>query len=119
MCTFLFVNKSEVPNIMKNLFAIVKTQFGKDIRVLRYNNGSSEFLNCKPCEFHKETSCLHQTSCTYTPEHNVRVERKHRQILNICDLFISDLEYQSLFGGECVLTVTHILNRTPSKVLNG
>lgn len=63
---------------------------------------------------------IHQTVCTYTHQQNGTIERKHRHLLNVARI----LKIQSgvpdkfdKFWGECVLTVCHLINVTPSSVL--
>jgi hypothetical protein len=60
---------------LKSFFSWVKTQFQKDIKILRANN-DSEFLSILSyLDF--------QHSCPYTPQQNGVVECKHRHLLNI------------------------------------
>nr|GMD29358.1 uncharacterized protein LOC109148506 [Ipomoea batatas] len=61
---------------------------------------------------------IHQTSCTYTPQQNSRVERKHGHLLTTTRV----LKFQGClldqFWGECVLHVAYIINRLPSAAIN-
>nr|GLL33809.1 uncharacterized protein LOC109176758 [Ipomoea trifida] len=61
---------------------------------------------------------IYQTSCTYTPQQNSRVERKHGHLLTIARAlkFQGCLPYQ--FWGECVLHAAYIINRLPSAAIN-
>ena len=69
--------------------------------------------------YFRDNGIIHQTSCTYTPQQNGRVERKHRHILNVARacLFQSHLPVE--FWGESILAAAHIINRTPTHVLDG
>jgi hypothetical protein len=67
--------KCDRQSILKSFFSWVKTQFQKDIKILRANN-DSEFLSMLSyLDF--------QHSCPYTPQQNGVVECKHRHLLNI------------------------------------
>lgn len=62
---------------------------------------------------------LHQTSCVNTPHQNGRVERKHRHILNVARSLLFQANLPVSFWGESVLAAAHLINRTPSKLLEG
>ncbi|KAK4395433.1 Retrovirus-related Pol polyprotein from transposon TNT 1-94 [Sesamum angolense] len=95
---------------------MIHTQFGAVIKTLRSDNGS-EFLN-KDCQslFH-ELGIIHQTSCTYTPQQNGRVERKHRHLLDVARALLLQASLPIKFWGDAILTATYLINRTPTQKL--
>ena len=95
---------------------MIKTQFGKKIKIIRSNNGS-EFISGPMLQYYVENRIIHQTRCVVTPQQNDRVERKHRDVLNVARHCVFKLPVH--FGGECLLTTTSLIKRTPSKLLNG
>ncbi|PKI51814.1 hypothetical protein CRG98_027787, partial [Punica granatum] len=58
-----------------------------------------------------------QTSCTDTPQQNGRVERKHWHILNVARSLMFKASLPTRFWGECVSTVVHLINVTPTPLL--
>ncbi|XP_056860009.1 uncharacterized protein LOC130508491 [Raphanus sativus] len=62
---------------------------------------------------------LHQTTCVYTPQQNGRVERKHRHILNVARAMLFQANLPVKFWGEAISSATHVINMTPSKILQG
>lgn len=113
---YLLVEKWEVANTLKNFVNMVQTQFGKTIGSVRSGNGT-EFICLK--EYFDEKGILHQTSVAGTPQHNGRVERKHRHILNAARALRFQANLPKIFWRECVLTARYFINRTSSSLLNG
>ena len=78
---YLMRAKAQVLCLLQKFVIMVKTQFGKDVKIIRSNNGQ-EFLTPVK-QFYREKGIINQTTCIDTPQQNGQVERKHRHILNI------------------------------------
>ncbi|XP_065859400.1 retrovirus-related Pol polyprotein from transposon RE1 isoform X1 [Euphorbia lathyris] len=106
--------KSEVSDVIKHFVAMVQTQFGKTIKVIRSDNGPEFYM----VDFYNKLGISHQTSCVETPQQNGLVERKHQHILNTARAlkFQSHLPngYWNFFVGHAVF----LINRTPTPLLS-
>jgi len=83
---------------------------------LRSDNGT-EFTCLN--RYFLDHGIIFQTSCTGTPQQNGHVERKHQHILNIARALHFQGSFPIDFWGECILTAGYLINRTPSKFLEG
>ncbi|GKB16126.1 cysteine-rich receptor-like protein kinase 8 [Tanacetum coccineum] len=92
-------------------------QFQTPIQTVRSDNGT-EFLNESLSTFFQTKGIINQTSCPYTPQQNARVERKHRQLLEMVRSLFFQAKFPLHLWGYCILTSTYLINRLPSKVLN-
>lgn len=113
---YLLPDKSSVSTNLQNFLRMIERQFSKKVKKIRSDNGT-EFL-CMT-RFFKEEGIIHETSCVYTPQQNGRVERKHRHILEVARALRFQAGLPVSFWGECTLTASYLINRTPSQVLHG
>lgn len=109
--------KGEVCKAFKELHQLVKTEYRRDIHTLQSDNGG-EYVNLEMKEFCKQNSIRHQTSCARTPQQNGLAERRNRMILEIVRASLFDMTVPRKYWGEAVRSAAHIINQTPSKVID-
>lgn len=109
-------SKQEAHASLRKFVALIERQFDKKIQTIRRDNGS-EFRCLR--DFFVEKGIIHETSCVGTIQQNGRVERKHRHILNVARSLRFQANLPVEFWGYCALTAGYLINRTPTKFLNG
>jgi hypothetical protein len=113
---YLLVDKTEVSRYLYQFLAMVERQFSTQVKIIRSDNGT-EFTCMKP-NF-RDRGIIHETSCVGTPQQNGRVERKHRHILNVARALRFQAQFPIEFWGECALAACYLINRTPTRNLDG
>lgn len=103
---------------IKEFFMLIKTQFQAIVKVFRSNNGG-EFMISISTSLFKQLDIVHQTSCAYSPQHNRRVERKHRSLLDMAQPLRFQVVVLVRYWGYFVLTTCYLHNLLPSSTLKG
>jgi len=117
--THLMVTKDEAMSLLKAFTIMVKTQFGKDVKIIRSDNALELSKSYEILDFFTSFGITHQTSCVHTPQQNGVVERKHRHLLEVSRALMFQASLPLRYWGDCVLAATHLINRLPTKVLQG
>jgi hypothetical protein len=109
--------KSEVGRIFEIYHKMVQTQFQSNIQILRTDNGP-EYYNLALNSYLQKVGIVHQSSCVDTPQQNGVAERKNKHLLEVTRSIMLATNVPQHFWGEAVLSATHLINRTPSRILN-
>ncbi|KAL0458745.1 UNVERIFIED_CONTAM: Copia protein, partial [Sesamum latifolium] len=115
--TFLLHPKSHAIPTMSSFLTKVSTQFEAKVRVIRTDNGS-EFLSLSFQTLLQTHGIEHHKTCTYTPQQNGVVERKHRHLLQVARALMFESDLPRDFWADSILTATHIINKLPSYTEN-
>ncbi|KAL9231947.1 hypothetical protein vseg_007105 [Gypsophila vaccaria] len=114
--TFLLKEKTQVPSTLQHFINQATVQFGKQIKRIRSDNGT-EIIQHTCQQMFSQHGILHQKSAPGVPQQNGRVERKHRHLVETARALLLNASLPKKFWGECVLAVTHIINRLPTHIL--
>lgn len=112
--TYLMKNKSDALYIIPRFLALVETQFSKSIKSFRSDNAPE----LRFVDLFAVKGIIHQYSCVERPQQNSVVERKHQHLLNVARALFFQSKVPLKFWGECVLTATYLINRTPMPLLS-
>ncbi|XP_052625897.1 uncharacterized protein LOC128132928 [Lactuca sativa] len=116
--------KTMFPFLFKNLNVnefnceMILTQFGVCIKHIRSDNGT-EYFNQVMSPFLTTKGIIHESSCIATPQQNGIAERKNHHLLEITRALLFEKKVPKFYWGEAVCTAAYLINRLPSRVLQG
>lgn len=113
---YLLALKSDALSVILLFDKFVENQFGVSIKIIRSDN-ALEFKEGECKEFFGDQGIIHQTSSVDTPQQNGRVERKHRNVLEMARALNMQVGLPLSYWGDCVLTAMHIINKLTNLVL--
>ena len=91
---------------------------GRRLCVLRTNNGG-EFTSVAFEEYCAEHSVERQHTAPYTPRHNGVVEQRNQTVVTMACSMLKSQNMPAMFWGEAVTTAVYLLNRAPTKAVDG
>lgn len=80
----LISHKSSTFTIIKVFVSMVKNQFSTIVKTFRSDNALELGCNREVSSFFQEEGNAHQTSVRDTPQQNGVIERKHKDLLEVC-----------------------------------
>ncbi|XP_072981886.1 uncharacterized protein [Typha latifolia] len=109
---------SEVSQIYHDLSSMVRTQFGRSIKILR-SDSAGEYLSSEFHSIHVSVGTLPQQLCPYIPAQNGVAEQKHRHLLETTYALLFEASVPRSYWVEALLTAPYLINRTPSLAFDG
>jgi transposase InsO family protein len=106
--------KSEVFQHLKDFKALVETQSGKKIKVLRTDNGG-EYVNHEIHNLFHEAGIQLQHTVPYTPQQNGVVEQKNRSLKEMASCMLHAKSLPQRLWAEALNCATYIQNRSPHR----
>ncbi|RDX66745.1 hypothetical protein CR513_54457, partial [Mucuna pruriens] len=84
-----------------------------------WSDNGTEFVNLEFSKFLKDNGVVHELTCVNTPQQNGVAERKSRHLLEVTRALLFQMSVLTVYWGEAVLTTTYLINKLPTRVLNG
>lgn len=114
---YLLPLKSDSLTTLKSFLKYVSNHFQKSVKYIRSDN-ALEFTSGPRNQFFSDLGIIHQKSCPYRPQQNARDERMHRYILEVARALRFRAGLPLSFGGACVPTAVHLINKLPTPILH-
>jgi hypothetical protein len=111
-------SKGEVADAIRRAQAAAEVECGRKLRVLRTDNGG-EFTAAEFTSYCTDEGVQRHYSTSYTPQQNGVVERRNQTVVGMARALLKQRRMPAVFWGEAVVTAIYILNRSPTKALNG
>jgi transposase InsO family protein len=118
MWTYLISKKSEVLSVFKKFKLAVERKSEHKLKTLR-TDGGGEYVSHDFAVFCDSEGITHEVIPPYTPQQNGSAERRNRTIMNMVRCMLKGKHLPKELWCEAVSTATYILNRCPTKRLNG
>lgn len=111
---YFLKRKNETFRVFQEFKAMVETQTGRKIKILRSDNGT-EYVNGQMDALLKRHGILHQTTMPHTPEQNGLAEKMNRTLIEKAKAMIFDSGLHLKFWAEAVNTAAYLVNRSPAR----
>lgn len=110
--------KDEAATAVKRFQAMVEVESGRKLRVLRTDRGG-EFTSIEFGEYCADRGVQRHLTAPYSPQQNGVVERRNQTVVQMARSMIKAMGVPNRFWGEAVTTAVFILNRAPTKAVEG
>ncbi len=110
---------SEVTRVFMEFKAAVETATGSKIQRFRSDNGKGEYDNKAFRDILSSGGISFEPSAPYTQNQNGVSERKIRSIVEKARCMLHDASLGARFWAEAVSTAVYLLNRSPTRALEG
>jgi hypothetical protein len=111
-------SKDEAFKCFKRVKVLAETEQECKLRAFRSDRGG-EFNSIEFTEYCDEHGVKHFTTTPYTPQQNGVVERRNRTVVEMARCLLKSKGVPGEFWGEAVATAVHLLNRAPTRSLQG
>jgi transposase InsO family protein len=118
MWVVILSSKGEAADAIRRVQAVAEVECGRKLRVLRTNNGG-EFTTAEFALYCADEGVQRHYSAPYSPQYNSVVERRNLTVVGMSQALLKQRGTTGIFWGEAVVTAVYILNRSPTKALNG
>jgi transposase InsO family protein len=118
MWLVLLSSKDQAGNAIIRLQARVEAEAGRKLGTLRTDRGG-EFTARTFMEYCAEQGVQRHLTAPYTPQQNGVVERRNQTVLGMVRSMLKAMCMPGHFWGEAVLTAVFILNRSPTRSVEG
>jgi hypothetical protein len=111
-------SKGEAADAIRRAYVAAEAECGRKLRMLCTDNGG-EFTVAEFASYcvDKGVQCHYSTS--YSPQQNDVIERRNQTVVGMARALLKQRGMLAVFWGEAVVMVVYILNRSPTKALNG
>ena len=110
--------KDEAFKCFKKVKVLAETEGRCRLRAFRSDRGG-EFNSIEFKEYCDENGVKHFTTTPYTPQQNGVVERRNRTVVEMARCLLKSKKVPGEFWGEAVRTAVYLLNRAPTRSLQG
>jgi hypothetical protein len=118
MWVVILSSKGEVADSIRRAQAAVEMECGRKLRLLCTDNGG-EFTAAEFTSYCADEGVQHHYSAPYSPRQNDIVERLNQTVVGMAQALLKQRGMSAVFWGDVVVTAVYILNRSPTKALNG
>jgi len=118
MWVSLLTAKSITADAIKRVQAEAEKACRRKLLVLRTDNGR-EFTAAEFADYCADEGITRHYSAPYSPQQNSVVERRNQTVVAMARALLKQRGMPVKFWGEEVVTAVHLLNRSPTKSLQG
>jgi hypothetical protein len=111
-------SKGEAADTIRRAQAAAEAECGRKLRMLRTDNGN-EFTVAEFASYCADEGVQRHYSAPYSPQQNSVVQRRNHTVVGMARALLKQRGMPAVFWGETVVTAVYILNRSPTKALNG
>ena len=114
----LLKSKDEAHQKFKKVQAMAENEGKCRLRAFR-SDRDGEFISIEFREYCEQLGIKHYTTTPYSPQQNGVVERRNQTVVEMARCLLKSVAVPSYFWTEAVKTAVYLLNRAPTRSLDG